>query len=83
MDFTQPSRASDISQKKKAKFRGIFRVQFMETSANLAGFSQEKVKIRGKIGLQDAYHELVCVFKILCIRNAGPIGIEPVTKSLH
>ena len=34
----------------KAKFRGIFRGKFAEKSANLAGFSREKVKIRGKIG---------------------------------
>ena len=32
--------------------------------------------------LRDAYHELVCVFKILCIRDAGPRGTA-VTKSLH
>ena len=50
-------RASDISRKKKAKFRGVFRgkfagkkSKFAEKSANFAGFSREKVKIRGKIG---------------------------------
>ena len=32
--------------------------------------------------LRDVYHELVCVFKILCIRDAGPRGTA-VTKSLH
>ena len=35
-------RASDISRKKKAKFRGIFRGKFAEKSANFAGFSREK-----------------------------------------
>ena len=35
--------------KKKAKFRRIFRGKFAEKSANFAGFSREKVKIRGKI----------------------------------
>ena len=32
--------------------------------------------------LWDAYHELVCVFKILCITDRGPRGTA-VTKSLH
>ena len=35
-------RASDISRKKKAKFRGIFRGKFAEKSADFAGFSWEK-----------------------------------------
>ena len=35
-------RASDISRKKKVKFRGIFRCKFAEKSANFAGFSREK-----------------------------------------
>ena len=35
-------RASDISRKKKAKFRGIFRGKFAEKSADFAGFSREK-----------------------------------------
>ena len=48
LDFTTV-RASDISRKKKAKFRGIFRGKFAEKSADFAGFSREKVKIRGKI----------------------------------
>ena len=50
-------RASDISRKKKAKFRGFSGVnsrekksKFAEKSANFAGFLREKVKIRGKIG---------------------------------
>ena len=36
------NRASDISQKKKAKFRGIFRGNFEGKSADFAGFSREK-----------------------------------------
>ena len=39
------NRASDISRKKKAKFRGIFRGKFAEKSANFAGFSREKQAI--------------------------------------
>ena len=35
-------RASDISRKKKAKFRGIFRGKFAEKAADFAGFSREK-----------------------------------------
>ena len=35
-------RASDISRKKKANFRGIFRGKFAEKSADFAGFSREK-----------------------------------------
>ena len=38
-------RASDISRKKKAKFRGIFRGKFAEKSADFAGFSREKSQI--------------------------------------
>ena len=34
--------ASDISRKKKAKFRGIFRGKFAEKSTNFAGFSRKK-----------------------------------------
>ena len=40
-------RASDISRKKKAKFRRVFRGKFAEKSADFAG---KKVKIRGTIG---------------------------------
>ena len=57
-------RASDISRKKKQNFAGFSGVnswknrpisrkkksKFAEKSANVAGFSREKVKIRGKIG---------------------------------
>ena len=57
-------RASDISRKKKQNFAGFSGVnsrknrpisrekksRFAEKSANVAGFSREKVKIRGKIG---------------------------------
>ena len=57
-------RASDISRKKKQNFTGFSGVnswknrpisrkkksKFAEKSANVAGFSREKVKIRGKIG---------------------------------
>ena len=57
-------RASDTSQKKKENFAGFSGVnsrknrpisrekksKFAEKSANFAGFLQEKVKIRGKIG---------------------------------
>ena len=35
-------RASDISRKKNAKFRGIFRGKFAEKSADFAGFSRKK-----------------------------------------
>ena len=35
-------RASDISRKKKAKFRGIFRGKFAEKLADFAGFSREE-----------------------------------------
>ena len=35
-------RTSDISRKKKAKFRGIFRGKYTEKSVNFAGFSWEK-----------------------------------------
>ena len=56
-------RASDISRKKKQNFAGFSGVnsrknqpiwrekksKFAEKSANVAGFSREKVKIRGKI----------------------------------
>ena len=35
-------RASDISRKKNAKFRGIFRGKFAEKSADFTGFSREK-----------------------------------------
>ena len=38
-----------IFRGKKAKFRGIFRGKFAEKSADFAGFSREKVKIREKI----------------------------------
>ena len=49
--YTFQFRASDISRKKKAKFRGIFRGKFAEKSADFAGFWREKkVQIRGKIG---------------------------------
>ena len=41
LDFTTV-RASDISRKKKAKFRRIFRGKFAEKSADFAGFSREK-----------------------------------------
>ena len=57
-------RASDISRKKKQNFAGFSGVnsrknqpisrekksKFAEKSANVGGFSREKVKIRGKIG---------------------------------
>ena len=35
-------RASDISRKKKAKFRGIFGGKFAEKAADFTGFSREK-----------------------------------------
>ena len=38
-----------IFRGKKAKFRGIFSGKFAEKSADFAGFSQEKVKIRENI----------------------------------
>ena len=40
--LTRLDRASDISWKKNAKFRGIFRGKFAEKSADFAGFSREK-----------------------------------------
>ena len=47
----QKVRASDILRKKKAKFCGIFRGNFVEKSADFVGFSRGKeVEIRKKIG---------------------------------
>ena len=36
------NKASDISRKKKEKFRGIFRRKFAEKLADFTGFSREK-----------------------------------------